>query len=62
MNFSIRFTAALSTLAVIGGLALRNHQSWAAPPDNDDRADAIRVDPPQTVGRVDRRHGRTRHR
>ena len=49
MNFSIRFTAALSTLAVIGGLAFAQPPSWAAPPDNDDRADAIRVDPPQTV-------------
>ena len=31
---------------MIGGLAFAQPPSWAAPPDNDDRADAIRVDPP----------------
>jgi hypothetical protein len=49
MSISRRLTAVASTFAVIAGLSFAQQPGWAAPPDNDDRADAIRVDPPQTV-------------
>ncbi len=49
MNLAKGFISIVSAIAVTGGLTLAQQPGWAAAPDNDDRADAIRVDPPQTV-------------
>ena len=43
------FGSALSALVVAGAVLVTAPTAWAAPPSNDDRAEATMVDPPQSV-------------
>jgi len=43
------FGSALSAMVVVGAVLVAAPSAWAAPPSNDDRADATRVDPPQSL-------------
>ena len=43
------FGSALSALVVVGAALVTAPTAWAAPPSNDNRADATVVDPPQSL-------------